>query len=64
MHNLTYNFTGVGYYNRKSDKVNTYQVALITNGKDSYAEFLYPENGLQWIQVSLVQKYCVNFGGL
>jgi len=32
--------------------VNTYQVALITDGKDSYAEFLYPENGLQWIQVS------------
>ncbi|KAL1489768.1 hypothetical protein ABEB36_013702 [Hypothenemus hampei] len=45
-------WNGVGYYNNKADKLNTYQVVLITNGKESYAEFLYPENGLQWIQGS------------
>lgn len=70
---LTYKLTGVGYYNRKSDKMNTYQVALITDGKDSYAEFLYPENGLQWIQVRfdfnavktiLVILTAVTFGAL
>ncbi|XP_066603007.1 nidogen isoform X2 [Prorops nasuta] len=40
----------VGYYNEKSDKVNTYQVAISSNGTHSYAELLYPENGIQWIQ--------------
>ncbi|KAK9309648.1 hypothetical protein QLX08_000853 [Tetragonisca angustula] len=40
----------VGYYNGKNDKVNTYQVAIISNGTHSYVEFLYPENGVQWIQ--------------
>ncbi|XP_017755220.1 PREDICTED: nidogen-2 isoform X3 [Eufriesea mexicana] len=40
----------VGYYNGKSDKVNTYQVAISSNGTHSYVELLYPENGIQWIQ--------------
>ncbi|XP_060532500.1 nidogen [Cylas formicarius] len=40
----------VGYYREGSDKLNTYQVAIITNGIETYAEFLYPENGIQWIQ--------------
>ncbi|XP_043521390.1 nidogen isoform X4 [Frieseomelitta varia] len=40
----------VGYYNGKNDKVNTYQVAIISNSTHSYVEFLYPENGVQWIQ--------------
>ncbi|XP_060821543.1 nidogen-like isoform X2 [Bombus pascuorum] len=40
----------VGYYNGKSDKVNTYQVAISSNGTHSYVELLYPENGVQWIQ--------------
>ncbi|XP_076766279.1 nidogen [Xylocopa sonorina] len=40
----------VGYYSGKSDKVNTYQVAISSNGTHSYVEFLYPENGIQWIQ--------------
>ncbi|XP_012137362.2 nidogen isoform X2 [Megachile rotundata] len=40
----------VGYYDGKSDKVNTYQVAISSNGTHSYAELLYPENGIQWIQ--------------
>ncbi|CAK9821012.1 Ndg [Anthophora plagiata] len=40
----------VGYYNGKSDKMNTYQVAISSNGTHSYLELLYPENGVQWIQ--------------
>ncbi|CAH1124061.1 unnamed protein product [Ceutorhynchus assimilis] len=40
----------VGYFDRKADKVNTFQVVLITDGQESYAELLYPENGIQWIQ--------------
>ncbi|XP_018565224.1 nidogen-2 [Anoplophora glabripennis] len=41
---------GVGYYKEGEDKVNTYQVVIITDGVETYVEFLYPENGLQWIQ--------------
>ncbi|XP_076380704.1 nidogen isoform X1 [Megalopta genalis] len=40
----------VGYFNEKSDKVNTYQVAISSNGTHSYVELLYPDNGIQWIQ--------------
>ncbi|XP_076239485.1 nidogen isoform X2 [Calliopsis andreniformis] len=40
----------VGYYNEQNDKVNTYQVAISSNGTHSYLEMLYPENGIQWIQ--------------
>ncbi|KAK2575184.1 hypothetical protein KPH14_003221 [Odynerus spinipes] len=40
----------VGYYNENADKVNTYQVAISSNGTHSFVELLYPENGIQWIQ--------------
>ncbi|XP_012258472.2 nidogen isoform X1 [Athalia rosae] len=40
----------VGYYSEKSDKINTYQVAISSNGSHSFAEFLYPDEGVQWIQ--------------
>ncbi|XP_078048205.1 nidogen isoform X4 [Augochlora pura] len=40
----------VGYFNERSDKVNTYQVAISSNGTHSYIELLYPDNGIQWIQ--------------
>ncbi|KAG5890814.1 hypothetical protein JTB14_008255 [Gonioctena quinquepunctata] len=43
---------GVGYYNRGNDKVNTYQVVISTDGLETFVEFLYPENGIQWIQGS------------
>lgn len=42
--------TGVGYFKEGEDQVNTYQVVIITDGVETYLEFLYPENGLQWIQ--------------
>nr|CAD7200894.1 unnamed protein product [Timema douglasi] len=40
----------VGYYNRGSDKVNTFQVVICSNGDDSYVQFLYADGGIQWIQ--------------
>lgn len=40
----------VGYYNRRSDKTNTYQLIIINNGSNSFVELLYPTNGIQWIQ--------------
>ncbi|CAH1160142.1 unnamed protein product [Phaedon cochleariae] len=49
---LIVTWQGVGYHNRGSDKVNTYQVVIATDGEQSYVEFLYPENGIQWIQGS------------
>lgn len=43
-------WSGVGYHKNGTNKVNTFQVAISTDGDESYAEFLYPENGIQWIQ--------------
>lgn len=31
-------------------EVNTFQVAIISNDEESYAELLYPQNGIQWVQ--------------
>lgn len=43
-------WAGVGYHERGSDKTNTFQVIISTDGVDSYVEFIYPENSIQWIQ--------------
>ncbi|XP_058796968.1 nidogen [Phymastichus coffea] len=40
----------VGYFHEKKDKINSFQVAISSNGNESYAELLYPDNGIQWIQ--------------
>ncbi|XP_069687047.1 nidogen [Periplaneta americana] len=40
----------VGYHDRGADKVNTFQVVVISDGSDSFVEFLYADNGIQWIQ--------------
>ncbi|GBL93573.1 Nidogen-1 [Araneus ventricosus] len=40
----------VGYYERATDKLNTFQVVIASDGEDSYVYFLYPSNGVQWIQ--------------
>lgn len=31
-------------------QVNTFQVVVASDGEDSYAYFLYPSGGVQWIQ--------------
>lgn len=43
-------WSDVGYHDNGSDKLNTFQVAVISDGDDSYVEFIYPERGIQWIQ--------------
>ncbi|KAM7305145.1 nidogen-1 isoform X2 [Ixodes scapularis] len=40
----------VGYYERKIDKVNTFQLVIGFDERDAYALLLYPEGGIQWIQ--------------
>ncbi|XP_067681271.1 nidogen-like [Haliotis asinina] len=40
---------GVGYYNSKSDKVNTFQIVIASNGEDSFAFFHYLDDGIGWI---------------
>ncbi|CAG7838551.1 unnamed protein product [Allacma fusca] len=38
----------VGYFDRKSDKLNTFQLVIASDGGDSYALFYYKK--IQWIQ--------------
>jgi nidogen (entactin) len=40
----------VGHFRSKSDGVNTFQVALASDGKDSFAFFHYAKNELRWIR--------------
>ena len=40
----------MGYYDAKDDKVNTFQLAVASDGESSYAIFLYPEGGVGWIR--------------
>lgn len=39
-----------GQNQERSSEKNTFQVAIISNEEDSYVEFLYPQNGIQWVQ--------------
>ncbi|RZB39705.1 nidogen-1 [Asbolus verrucosus] len=43
-------WSGVGYFNKGSDKINTYQTVIVNDGTKSFVEFLYPKDGIQWIQ--------------
>ena len=47
----------VGYFEQQSDKMNTYQLVMASDGDSTYVVFLYPEGGLQWIRVRLVMNY-------
>ncbi|KAE8752468.1 hypothetical protein FOCC_FOCC000590 [Frankliniella occidentalis] len=44
----------VGYFSQGADKasilVNTYQVVVSSDGTQSFAEFLYADGGIQWVQ--------------
>ncbi|XP_055837415.1 nidogen-like [Episyrphus balteatus] len=40
----------VGYYNAKTDRLNTFQVVIICNSDESYVQFIYPEDGINWLQ--------------
>ncbi|XP_023943283.2 nidogen [Bicyclus anynana] len=43
---VTYSYKQQQWY----DKKNTFQVAVISNGTESFVEILYPEREIQWIQ--------------
>ncbi|PVD26094.1 hypothetical protein C0Q70_13762 [Pomacea canaliculata] len=40
----------VGYYRQQSDKVNTFQLVIVTDGESSFAIFQYLDGGMQWIK--------------
>lgn len=43
-------WNNVGYFNRKSDLLNSFQVVLIWSGEEAYTQFLYPQGGINWVQ--------------
>lgn len=43
----------VGYFDRKSDSLNTFQVAIICGRNKTFVQFLYPESGLNWVQAEI-----------
>lgn len=50
---LIVTWKNVGYYNMKNDLKNTFQVVLICSDEESYVQFLYPNDGLNWIQADM-----------
>ncbi|XP_017054240.1 nidogen [Drosophila ficusphila] len=40
----------VGYFDSKTDRLNTFQVALIAGEQNTFVQFIYPEGGLNWLQ--------------
>jgi nidogen (entactin) len=40
----------VGYYDKGADLANTFQLVVATDGNDSFVSFLFPDQGIQWIQ--------------
>lgn len=43
-------WNNVGYFNQKSDLLNSFQVVLIWNGEEAYSQYLYPQGGINWVQ--------------
>ncbi|KFD49897.1 hypothetical protein M513_09226 [Trichuris suis] len=50
---LIVTWDSVGRYKGRDDKRNSFQLVISTNGTSSYAEFLYADGGMQWIQSDL-----------
>lgn len=40
----------VGYFNSRTDKLNTFQAVIICTQTDTFVKFVYPENGIQWLR--------------
>ncbi|XP_016969841.2 nidogen [Drosophila rhopaloa] len=40
----------VGYFDSKTDRLNTFQVALIADEQQTFVQLIYPEGGLNWLQ--------------
>ncbi|KAH8401667.1 hypothetical protein KR009_007215 [Drosophila setifemur] len=43
-------YRNVGYFDSKTDRLNTFQVALIVGEQQTFVQFIYPEGGLNWLQ--------------
>lgn len=40
----------MGYFDQKSDLLNTFHVVLVWNSEEAYAQFSYPQGGIKWVQ--------------
>jgi nidogen (entactin) len=49
-HLLIVTWDEVGYWNSMYDQTNTFQVVIASSGRDSYALFLYPDDGINWVK--------------
>ena len=49
---ITITWEGVGYFSQMTDKVNTFQCVLATNGTASYIIYQYLDDGLNWYQAN------------
>lgn len=50
---LVATWENVGRYNANNTVQNTFQVAIICGEEETFVEFLYPRNGLNWLQGDL-----------
>ncbi|XP_041987449.1 nidogen [Aricia agestis] len=50
-------WTDVTHNNESQGRRNTFQIAVISNGTDSFVELLYPEREIQWIQKETLPGY-------
>lgn len=39
-----------GYFNSRTDKLNTFQAAIICTEAETFVKLVYPENGIQWLR--------------
>lgn len=40
----------VGFFNSRTDKLNTFQAVIICSESDTFVKFVYPENGIRWLR--------------
>ncbi|CAH1793172.1 unnamed protein product [Owenia fusiformis] len=40
----------VGRYNQNFEEINTFQIIIATDGTNSFATFIYPEDGISWLK--------------
>lgn len=50
---LVATWENVGRYNANNSVQNTFQVAIICGEEETFVQFLYPQNGLNWLQGDL-----------
>lgn len=43
----------VGYFDGQNDLQNTFQVVIISNDEETFVQYLYPEDGINWVQADI-----------